>query len=102
MRRGLRAAGFASDSMSIPVDTWRGNTPFWIYRICKWVAVLKCGTGGDGLLKKRAQFGERQTEIREAAKRQLAGFRIFVANVETSGRVLARETRGGDHEPALS
>ena len=26
MRRGLRAAGFASDSMSIPVDTWRGNT----------------------------------------------------------------------------
>jgi hypothetical protein len=40
--------------------------------------------------EKRAQFAERQTEIREAAKRHLAGFRVFVANVETSGRVLER------------
>jgi len=39
---------------------------------------------------KRAQFADRQTEIREAANRQLAGFRVFVANVETSGRVLER------------
>jgi hypothetical protein len=40
--------------------------------------------------EKRAQFAERQTEIREAADRQLAGFRVFVAKVETSGRVLER------------
>jgi hypothetical protein len=39
---------------------------------------------------KRAQFAERQTEIREAACRQLAGFRVFVANLEASGRVLER------------
>jgi hypothetical protein len=39
---------------------------------------------------KRAQFAMRKTEIREAANRQLAGFRVFVANVETSGRVLER------------
>src|SRR5205085_2050292 len=38
---------------------------------------------------KRAQFAERQTEIREAAKRQMAGFRIFVANMEDQ-RVRAR------------
>jgi hypothetical protein len=39
---------------------------------------------------KRAQFAVRQTEIREAASRQLAGFRVFVANLEASGRVLER------------
>jgi hypothetical protein len=31
---------------------------------------------------KRAEFAERQTEIREAARRQLAGFRVFVAKVD--------------------
>jgi hypothetical protein len=40
--------------------------------------------------EKRAQFAERQTEIREAAKRQLAGFRVFIASVETTGRILER------------
>jgi hypothetical protein len=46
--------------------------------------------GWGWIPEKHAQFTERQTEIREAAKRQLAGFRVFVANVETSGRVLGR------------
>jgi hypothetical protein len=38
---------------------------------------------------KRVQFAERQTEIREAAKRQLTGFRVFVAQVDIA-RVRAR------------
>jgi hypothetical protein len=40
--------------------------------------------------EKRTQFAERRSEIREAANRQLAGIRVFVANVETTGRIPER------------
>jgi len=39
---------------------------------------------------KRAEFAERRSEIEEAARRQLAAFRIFVTEVDPQGRVSER------------
>ena len=39
---------------------------------------------------KRAEFSERRSEIEEAARRQLAAFRIFVTEVDPQGRVSER------------
>jgi hypothetical protein len=39
---------------------------------------------------KRAEFAERQSEIEEAARRQLAAFRVFVTEVDPQARVSER------------
>ncbi len=40
--------------------------------------------------EKLAEYNERQTEIQKAVNKQLAGFRIFVANIGTKPRILER------------
>jgi hypothetical protein len=40
--------------------------------------------------EKLAEFKKRKPEIQEAARKQLAGFRIFAANISTKRRILER------------
>ncbi len=47
-------------------------------------------TGWEWSDEKRAEFDRRRDELISAAKRQLAGFRLFVAPVSTDRRILYR------------
>jgi hypothetical protein len=45
---------------------------------------------GERSRKKQAEYRQRQTEIQDAAYKQLKGFRVFVAKIGTKRRILER------------
>ena len=51
--------------------------------------------------EKRAAFAERRPSILDAVRKQLTGFRIFVANVSTEKRVRERIGKCGQQHPRI-